>query len=270
MPRLPFAHAIITGASSGIGAALAVRLAAEGVQSMALVARREDRLSAVADDLPIPATVIPADLTTAEGRAQVMTAVPSTDLLVHCAGFASFGPFHTLPAGREVDMVRLNCLAPIALTAHYLPGMVAQGSGAILNIASGQSFQAMPFMSTYAATKAFLLHWAEGVRAELRGTGVRMVTVCPGAIATEFNQAADIPEADLGVMSLVTGSLDGVLDAAVAGLSHDRGMQVPGVRNRLATTFGRLSPRGISAWFLAQLLRNSANRLTGPRDPSAR
>jgi short-subunit dehydrogenase len=272
MSTIPYAHAIVTGASSGIGAALTRRLATEGVKSFTLVARRKERLEALAAALPVPAQVLTADLSTPTGLQQVFDAVGHTDLLVNNAGFASFGAFHALPPEREVDMVKLNCLAPVALTAHYLPQMVKNGHGAVLNIASGQSFQAMPYMSTYAATKAFLLHWAEGVRAELRGTGVRMVTVCPGSVPTEFNQAANVPESELGVMSLVTGPLEDVINGAITGLSNNRGTVVTGFRNRLATAFGQMSPRSTSAWFLALVLRKAALRsLTRDEsDPIAR
>ncbi len=267
MSDLPFKHAIVTGASSGIGAALAHRLVQEGVSSMALVARRGERLRQLASALAIPCEIIEADLSTEAGIERVTSTVTRTDLLVNNAGFGSFGPFHTLDAAKEGSMVRLNCMAPVALARHYIPDMVEHGSGGVLNIASGQSFQAMPYMSTYAATKAFLLHWSEGVRAELRGSGVRVVTVCPGAIATEFNSAADIPDKDLGAMSLVTGSLDGVIDAAIDGLARDQGIKVPGIRNYLATAAGRFSPRSTSAWFLALLLRKAARRAA---EPSAR
>jgi len=260
----PFSRALVTGASAGIGAALAHRLAKEGVHHLILVARRLDRLQGIGAQIEgstdCTVACIAADLSTSEGVDAVLAAAGAVDLLVNNAGVGSFGPFYQLDPTRELGMIALNCAAPVALTRGLLPGMIAQGSGCVLNVASGQSFGAMPFMSTYAATKAFLLHWAEGVRAEVRGTGVRIVTVCPGAIDTDFNTAADIPEDQVAAISLVRGSLEGVVDSAVACIRHDSGLAIPGFRNWIAVTIGRFSPRGIAVRVLAAVLRRGAEK----------
>jgi short-subunit dehydrogenase len=258
----PYSRALVTGASAGIGRALCERLAQEGLKDLVLVARREERLSELAEELEAKhgCTVswVAADLTTPAGLERTVQAAQGVDLLVNNAGFASFGRFDRLDSSRQRSMISLNCSAPVVLTGELLPAMVVQGRGCVLNIASGQSFGAMPFMSTYAATKAFLLHWAEGIRAELSGTGVSIVTVCPGSIDTEFNQAADIPVDDLAVLSLVQCSLEGVLDACITAVRHDRGLSVPGFKNWISVTTGRLSPRSLSAWVLAKVLRSGA------------
>ena len=255
---------MVTGASSGIGEALAERLAAAGVAHLILVARREDRLEALASRLAqqhgTRVDCVVADLSTHDGLALAVGAGEGVDLLVNNAGVGGFGRFDRLSPRSQGTMIDLNCRAPVHLAGHLLPSMIEQGRGCILNIASGQSFGAMPFMSTYAATKSFLLHWAEGVRAELNGTGVHVVTVCPGAIATGFNQAAAIPEADLAAISLVTGSMDGVVASCMQAITRNRGISIPGFRNWIAVTIGRLSPRAISAWLLAAVLRSGAQR----------
>jgi short-subunit dehydrogenase len=262
--QFPYSRALITGASAGIGAALARRLAEEGVPHLILVARRQARLDSLAEELraahQCQVDCIAADLSTAAGLEKTLAGAQAVDLLVNNAGFASFGRFDRLDPIRERAMIDLNCRAPVALAQGVLPGMVARGSGCVLNIASGQSFGAMPFMSTYAATKAFLLHWAEGIRAELSVTGVRVVTICPGSIDTEFNQAADIPEGEIAAISLVQGSLGGVLDACVRAILNDQGVTIPGIRNWVAVTTGRFSPRGIATWVLAKILRSGAEK----------
>jgi short-subunit dehydrogenase len=243
---------------------LARRLAEEGVPQLILVARRKARLDALAEEIqaahPCQVDCITADLSTAAGLAKTLAGAHGVDLLVNNAGFASFGRFDRLDPIREQAMIDLNCRAPVALAQGVLPGMIARGSGCVLNIASGQSFGAMPFMSTYAATKAFVLHWAEGIRAELSVTGVRVVTVCPGSIDTEFNQTAEIPEGEIAAISLVQGSLDGVLDACMRAIVNDQGVTIPGCRNWVAVTAGRVSPRGIATWMLAKLLRSGAEK----------
>ncbi len=265
--EIGYPRVLVTGASSGIGAALALRLAQEGARELTLVARRLDRLQDLAQRIEAEAECrtrcVVADLSQTEGVSKVLEAVPEVDLLVNNAGVGSFGPFHRLDAQSEQAMIALNCVAPLALSHHYLSGMVQRGTGCILNIASGQSFGAMPFMSTYAATKAFLLHWAEGVRAELSGSGVRVLTVCPGAIQTGFNHAASIPEGDIAAISLVGGSLEGVVQASISAIRSNRGISIPGIRNWLAVWLGRLSPRAIAAWTLARLLRSGAEQVQG-------
>ena len=262
-PELQYRKVVITGASAGIGEALARRLATSGITELVLVARRLDRLQAIQTDLTQAGgpsvRCVSADLSTEAGIEALIQAVPETDLLINNAGFGAFGPFQRVAADRQGDMIAVNCTAPVALAHHYLAGMINRGSGAVLNIASGQSFGAMPYMSTYAATKAFLLTWAEGVRAELKGTGVRMVTVCPGAIATEFNQAAAIPSG-LGAISLVSESIDGLVHACMGAIASNRGITIPGVRNWIAVTLGRLTPRALSCWVLALVLRRSAEQ----------
>ncbi len=273
--NFPYPRALVTGASAGIGAALAARLAEEGVRELTLVARRADRLQDLAaqiqDQTECQVRCVVADLTDPSGVARLIAAVPDVDLLVNNAGAGSFGLFHRLDPEREAAIVALNCGVPVALARHHLPGMVERGQGCVLNIGSGQSFGAMPYMSTYAATKAFLLHWAEGVRAELAGTGVHMVTVCPGAITTEFNRAAGIPEGELAVISLVRGSLDGVVSACVGAIRSNHGLSIPGARNWLAVWLGRLSPRALASWVLARLLRSGAEAASArsPTDPQS-
>jgi short-subunit dehydrogenase len=258
--RFPYQSALVTGASSGIGAGLCRRLAAEGVGRIAVVARRQDRLEALAQELSCEVTPVVADLETDAGLRAVMEAVPEVDLLVNNAGFGHFGRFAEADPERQARMVALNCQAPVRLTGHYLPPMVRRGHGAVLTVSSSQAFQPVPYMSTYAASKAFLLHWSEGLREELRGTSVRMVTMCPGATPTEFNGVSGVPEANLRVMALVSSRMDDVLDRCIDQLRHDRALSVPGFGNRALTALGSLFPRALTRRVVALVLQGSARR----------
>jgi len=261
----PYRTALVTGASSGIGAALAHRLAQVGVQRITLVARREARLRALADGLSCETSVLCADLMNPEDLSRVAHSAESVDLLVNNAGFGSFGPFYALDTDREIAMVELNCTVPLRLSAAALTGMRQRSHGCVVNIASGQAFQPMPFMSTYAASKAFLLHWTEGVREELHGTGVNMVTVCPGSIETEFNATARVP-ANFAAMRLVQGSMDGLMDATMDAILHNRGVVVPGLGNYLGTFSSRAFPRAWVRRVLAMVLGGPATRALSSSD----
>jgi uncharacterized protein len=160
--------AVVTGASSGLGRAYAESLAARG-HPLLVVARREDRLRELA--------------AWARDRHGVGTVVVTADLN---AGFGSRGRLWELDPAREAEMVRLNCVAVVDLGARVLPAMVAARRGALVVVSSAAAWQPVPFMATYAATKAFELHWTEALAEELRGTGVRAVAVCPGPTTTEF------------------------------------------------------------------------------------
>jgi uncharacterized protein len=187
--------AVVTGASSGIGAAFAEALAPRAAE-LVLVARREERLHALAERLRgtgAPAVrVVVADLQEPDGVRAVLDAVADreVDLLVNNAGFATHGPFAAEDPARIAGEIALNVGAVVALTRGVLPGMVGRGRGAVLNVASTAAFQPVPFMAVYGATKAFVLSFTEALWGELRGSGVRALAVAPGATATEFFDVA--------------------------------------------------------------------------------
>lgn len=188
--------ALVTGASSGIGAAFARSLAARGYD-LILAARREDRLRALAAELAdrhgIDARVVACDLATEPGLAACRAACdagPAPDVAILNAGFGSLGALADLDRRREADMARLNCVAVVDLAGHVLPGMIARRRGAIVVIASAAAYQPIPGMVTYAATKAFDLRFAQGLASELTGSGVRALAVCPGPTHTDFGRAA--------------------------------------------------------------------------------
>ncbi|MEZ6187246.1 MAG: SDR family oxidoreductase [Planctomycetota bacterium] len=185
--------ALVTGASSGIGAAVARRLGAEGYR-VVLVARRLERLEALARELP-DARALAVDLLADDAAAQLLAAEPTLDVLVNNAGAGRFGPALEIPAEDQAREVRLNCEALTRLTLAYLPGMVARGSGVIVNLASIAGFQPVPYFATYGATKAYVLSLSLALDEELRGKGVRVVAVCPGPVPTEFQGVAGSPDA---------------------------------------------------------------------------
>jgi uncharacterized protein len=194
--RGPAGWAHVTGASSGLGEEYAVQLARRG-HGLVLVARRAERLEALAERLrrlhAVPVHTVAADLLADEGLSACREALdrwpPGT--LVLNAGYGSVGHLVDLDPATERDMVRLNCLAVLDLARHALPGMIARGRGDVVVMSSAAAFQGLPGMATYAATKAFELHLVEGLAGEVRGTGVRVVAVCPGPTRSEFTAAID-------------------------------------------------------------------------------
>jgi len=189
--------ALITGASAGIGTALARELAAGGA-NLVLTARRGNRLNALANELSvahqIQAETWVADLARPEGPREIFAFTEgrhiSVDLLVNNAGFGAYGEFHRAPLERFLNMVQVNVSAVVHLTHLYLPQMIARRRGDILIVASTAAFQAVPYITTYAATKVFDLHFAEGLAEEVRHYGVRVCGLCPGSTDTEFFQVA--------------------------------------------------------------------------------
>lgn len=256
--------ALVTGASSGIGEAFARRLASEG-SSLIVVARRGDRLSGLADDLRrehgTTTTCVVADLTRRAGLEAVRDAIgeQSVDLAVLNAGFGSTGALSSADADRQADMVRLNAVAVTDLAARVLPGMVERGRGDLIVVSSAAAFQPIPFMATYAATKAFELHFVRAVSAELRGTGVRASAVCPGPVWTEFGDAMD---GDSLNPRLPHDSADDVAEAALSGLRRGRTM-VPVGRIAAAASVARVVPAALSAAVVGRLHRLLRNRPRG-------
>jgi short-subunit dehydrogenase len=256
----PSTTALITGASSGIGAELARRLAARG-HGVTLVARREERLQDLADELRnrhhVRVETLAADVADDDSRAGLADEVTnrglSVDILVNNAGYGSGGKFVSLDGRSEAAMVRLNCETVVALASAFLPGMVERGRGAMLNMASSISFQPVPFQATYGATKSFVLAFTEALHEEMRGTGVVVTAVCPGPVRTEFGEQGGFGGADDRIPDRLWIGPDLVADQALKALEKGQRVVVPGVHNRVGAAFGRHLPRGM----LLPLLRRA-------------
>lgn len=184
--------AIITGASSGLGRAFAQRLAGYGLDELWVVARREDRLLALAEALPCKVRVLALDLMERESieriRALLKEEQPDVRYLINAAGFGKFSTYADLTLQETNDMIGLNCRAVVDLTAVAIPYMGKKSH--ILEICSSSAFQPLPGLNLYAATKAFLLHYSRALRWEVAGRGICVTAVCPGWIKTEFMAVA--------------------------------------------------------------------------------
>ena len=252
-------RALVTGASSGIGEAFARGLATRG-DDLVLVARRRDRLEALAADLGGQGggvEVLPADLTAEEGLVAVERRLRAltepVDLLVNNAGFGSSGPFAELDIDRELEMIDLNVVALVRLTRAGLDAMGQRGAGAIVNVSSLASFQALPLTATYAATKAFVTSFTEALAEESRGSGVRLQALCPGLTRTDFHATADWK---LGWLPATTWqSPEQVVDASLAALAQGRVVVIPGVVNRVAARASWLLPRGLVTRLVSTAVR---------------
>lgn len=238
----------MTGASSGLGRAYAESLAARGHPLIA-VARRADRLEELAswarDRHGVETRIVVADLATEEGLALCRAEIDRGDVpevVVLNAGFGSSGPLWTLDRARESEMVRLNCVAVVDLGVHVLPGMVAARRGALVVVSSAAAWQPVPFMATYAATKAFELHWTEAIAEELRGTGVRALAVCPGPTRTEFTLSGG---GSSTYPAIPFDDVDLVVRATWRALAAGRRRAPTGLVARGSMLAARLLPRGL-------------------------
>jgi short-subunit dehydrogenase len=254
--------ALVTGASSGLGRAYALSLAARGFDLL-VVARREDRLRELADRSReahgVAVRTLVADLAGAEGLAACRAAVdegPVPDIAILNAGFGTHGPLWSQDRERQVEMVRLNCVAVVDTAVHVLPGMVARGGGALVVVSSAAAWQPVPFMATYAATKAFELHLTEALAEELRGTGVRALAVCPGPTRTEFTLVASGPRPSRSAIPF--DDVDLVVRATWRALAAGRSRAPTGLVARASLLGGRLLPRGL-------VVRAAALTHRGPR-----
>ena len=183
--------ALVTGASSGIGAEFAKQLSAGGYEVI-MVARRSELMERLAEELPGPAHVIACDLANdAAALAGKVTELDrQVDVLVNNAGFGTHGRFAEIDPAREAEEVRLNCETLVTLTHAFLPGMIARGGGGVITVASTAGMQPLPYEATYSATKAFARTFSDALSAELRGTGVQVLCVNPGPVPTEWQEVA--------------------------------------------------------------------------------
>lgn len=248
---------MITGASSGIGEALAHRLARSG-HDVVLVARSADKLRSLSDTLAaghgIKAWVAPADLSDPAAAAGLAAAMKRARrpiaVLVNCAGVLQYGPFIGLPAQRHQQLIDLNISGLTAMLAAFVPGMVARGSGRVLNVASIAAFQPVPSLATYAATKAYVLSLTESLSEELKGTGVTITALCPGITATQMLAEASAGSAELSKLpKFLVGSADDVADQGFEACMRGDVICVPGVLNRATVVAGRATPK----WLLRKV-----------------
>lgn len=252
---------LVTGSSSGIGADISRQLASRGF-GITLVARREDLLRALADELSaahgVRAEILVADLTDEAARAALPAQIEGrglkVDVLVNNAGFSTTGAVHRGDHTREVAMLKLNVVAVADLCAIFLPAMVERGSGAVLNVASTAAFQPMPGQAGYAASKAFVLAYTHGLRGELSGTGVSATALCPGPVQTGFGEAAGFTDDQMGtVPSFMWVSSSEVARAAVDGMEKGRAVVIPGAANRVSAAAGYMTPKRILVEAMARM-----------------
>lgn len=256
----------MTGASAGIGAAIAGELAARS-HNLVLVARRLDRLEALASELAaaheIRAVPVACDLADAADRERLSAAVAAleltVDVLVNNAGFATGGAFHESDPARELQQVRLDVEAVVALTSSFVPGMVERGAGAILNVASTAGMQPLPYSAGYSAAKAYVLTFSEALHTELRGHGVTVTALAPGPVSTDFWESADWKvtghsfESAVPRQAWITAAQ--AARAGVQGLESGARVVVPGLPIRAAMLASRYIPNAVKLPGIALALR---------------
>jgi short-subunit dehydrogenase len=258
--------ALITGASSGIGAEFARQLARDGM-NVVLVARRADRLEelrkAIESETAVRCRVFASDLSRPDAPREVWQELQIHDIrvdwLVNNAGFGTNGFFAKLPLEREIEEVQLNIAALVTLTRLCLPGMVERRAGHIVNLGSVRSWVPTPFMATYSATKAFVLSFSEALATELAGTGVHVLALCPGATKTEFQQVAGVSEK---VPKFTYMSAQAVVRQAIAAARSGKRTLVPGWMNKVLIRSARLTPR--------RVLTQVAGSMFTPKDAPSR
>jgi short-subunit dehydrogenase len=257
-PPSPTSTAVVTGASSGIGADIARELAARG-HGVTLVARREDKLRELAAELrAVRVEVIACDVADADARAGLLEEVESrgltVDVLVNNAGIGTIGAVAESAVDREIAQVRVNVEALIDLTTRAVQQMVPRHRGAILNVGSTAGFQPFPGQAGYAATKAFVISYTEALAAELVGTGVTVATLNPGPVRTEFLQSAGMDErtfAEAFPKFMWMPSRD-VARVGVEALEHDRGTVIAGLPSQISTRIFGLIPKRVLLPLLAK------------------
>ena len=250
--------ALVTGASAGIGLALAEQLAAAGV-NLVLTARRVDRLQELARGLSarydVKVEVFDADLVRSEAPRQIFEFTVARnieiELLINNAGFGAFGANHEIRELRLAEMIQVNCTAVAVLTRLFVPGMVKRRHGDVMIVSSVAAFQPVPFNSAYAATKAFDLIFAEGIAEEVREFDVRVCALCPGSTNTEFQQVAGQPDR----IFRVAETAEKVARVGLQGLARGKHIVISGKSNALMVELQRLAPRGFVAKMAARMMR---------------
>jgi len=250
MTETPRPIAVITGASSGIGEEFARQLASHGYD-LVLVARRLERLETLAGKLrdvhQVECAAFEANLAHRYERDRLCDALEPEkarlEVLVNNAGFGTHGFFHETDLKRELEMIDVNCAAPVHLTKRVLPWMLERHRGFVINVASLSAFTPGPVMAMYYASKAFLLSFSEALWEECRDTGVNVLALCPGPVRTEFQGTAGIsPKARSSGTAPVP--VERVVDDALRGLFDGKRVVIPGFQARIAAMLSRVVPTG--------------------------
>ena len=262
--------AVVTGASSGFGVIFAEQLAKRGL-SLVLAGRDEHRLTAVAQRVrlispDIEVELIVGDLGTTSGVDALVAHLQGrpVDVLVNNAGFGTYGLFAELDAGREQNMVAVNVDALVRLTHAVLPGMLARGSGGILNVASTIAFQPAPYQASYGASKAFVLSLSQALWAETRGSGVTVTALCPGPTRTGFVDALGSDVSHTATYRHLAAPEPVVL-AGLRALDRGRPVAIPGLRDRFMASAVRLAPGWVSTLVSGRMLRPTDVSVSGRR-----
>jgi uncharacterized protein len=256
--------ALITGASSGIGETFARELAAKKTD-LILVARSQDKLDQLATELSskyqIKTSVIVQDLTKAQAGRLVFDRVQgqnlTVDLLINNAGLGDYGAFGDRPLSKQMAMVQLNISAVVELTGLFLPLMQQKKAGAIINVSSIAGFQPIPYMSVYAATKAFILNFSEALWAENKDLGVKILAVCPGPTESEFYDRADFPDSATGLNGMTMASAEKVVKESLKALDKAQSTLVAGgFANQIIVNLPRLVPRDFLVDIVGKQFKN--------------
>lgn len=252
--------ALVTGASAGIGKALAEELARGGT-NLVSTARRRDRLDELAQQLAsahkVQTRIFVADLAESGAPDKIFHFTKEQgieiELLINNAGFGAYGEFPTIDPRRLTDMVQVNCSAVVHLTRLYLPEMVARGHGDVLILASTASFQSVPYISTYAATKAFDLLLAEGLAEEMKPHGVRVCALCPGSTDSEFAEVAG--QSHVAATRVNRETAEKVARTGLRALAAGKSYVVSGTRNYLGVLGQRLASRRFVTRVVARMFK---------------
>jgi uncharacterized protein len=256
-PPGPDRCAVVTGASSGIGAEIARELCRRGHQ-VVLVARSESKLADLAAEIGERAHLLVTDLSDRDARAGLADRITALglvpDILVNNAGLSTLGPVHRSDPAAETNLLEIDVVAVGDLCSRFLPGMVERGRGAVLNVASTAAFQPLPGQAAYGGAKAFVLSYTQSLSGELAGTGVTVTALCPGPVETGFNAVAgfDDEEAHDALPSIMWLSAADVARAAVDGMDRGRVVVIPGMANRAGAALARLAPRRLLVPILAR------------------
>ena len=250
--------ALVTGASAGIGACFARQLASRR-RNLVLTARRLDRLQQLAKQLreqnSIEVECLSADLQHPQAPQQIYDFVRSRalaiDTLINNAGVGTYGKFAAIDPARELGMVQLNCAAVVHLTRLFVPAMIERRRGEILIVSSTAAFQAVPYMTVYAATKAFDLILAEGLAQELKHFGIRVCALCPGSTESEFDTLAGIPTERTATLE----TAEQVARVGLDALSSGKHAVISGFWNRAQAEAQRLAPRRLVTTITERMFR---------------